>query len=368
MELFLNITSLVLSFFVTVLAIPPILRVAKAKKLFDPVNERKVHTRNIPPLGGVAIFIGFVLSCLISSNEYSFVTLKYIVAAAILVFFIGLKDDLIDIPAWKKLVVQFFAALILIIFGNIHFTTLHGMLGIYEVSEVTGMLLSLILILALMNAFNLIDGIDGLASGLAIVAASVFGVWFYLSGHFQYAIIAFALAGSLAGFFIFNVFGGRNKLFMGDAGSLLVGMVISVLVIQFNEFNLVGLTPFSIVSSPVVSFAIVVVPLVDMIRVMLIRILKGRSPFVADKNHIHHMILAFIPNHLHVTLIIISINLIFISFAFVLNESTLNINIQFLLFFVAVVITSLILPQIIRYKTTKQKKKEPIGKYVVIQH
>src|SRR5680860_30651 len=139
-------------------------------------------------------------------------------------FFTGLKDDILEISAKKKLVVQIVAAGILITLGDVRFTNLHGILGIHEINYFAGIICTLFVILLIINAYNLIDGIDGLASGLAIVSGTVFGVWFYLAGHIQFSILSFALVGSLSGFFLFNVFGHKNKLFMGDNGSLVIGL------------------------------------------------------------------------------------------------------------------------------------------------
>lgn len=174
---------------ITIIAIPPILRVARAKHLYEPFETRKVHNGDIPPLGGVAIFLGFLISAIIATDGYTFIPLKYLVASVILVFFIGLKDDLMVISPRKKLLIQVIAALILITMGNVRFTNLHGMMGIHEINYVTSLLLTLFTMLLIVNAFNLIDGIDGLASGLAMLAATVFGIWFYLVENISYAIM-----------------------------------------------------------------------------------------------------------------------------------------------------------------------------------
>jgi len=279
MELTLTLTAFIISFALVLISIPPIVKVAHEKKLFEPFHERKVHKQVVPPLGGVAIFIGFTLSSIISTDGISFDALKYIIAAVIVMFFIGLKDDLMDISAKKKLIVQIFAAVILVGLGDVRFTNLYGIFGIYEVSATLSFIISVFAIVVIMNAFNLIDGIDGLASGLAIFSSSLFGIWFYMNGNPRFSILSMALAGSLTGFFFYNVFGKKNKMFMGDTGSLIIGLVISTLVIKFNEFNVNNTGIHGITSAPLVSFAIIVVPLIDTLRVMTIRVLSKRSPF-----------------------------------------------------------------------------------------
>ena len=353
MEVFLILLAIVLGFSIVVISVPPILRVARQKQLFDSVDERKIHTSSVPPLGGVAIFLGFVLSTIVSTDGYSFDSLKYIIASIILMFFIGLKDDMLVISARNKFVVQLFAAALLITLGNLQITNLHGVFGIYGINHISGIILSLFIVLALVNAFNLIDGIDGLASGLAMLASFVFGAWFFIAGHIQFAIMSLALTGSLAGFFIFNVFGQRNKLFMGDTGSLVIGLIVSVLVIKFNEFNLFKTSNYYIANSPAVSFAIVIVPLVDTLRVFTIRLLKGKSPFAPDRNHIHHRLLELVPSHFRVSLILISANTFLIALALLFNHINFNVSLQFFAVFVLAILFSFIPTWILKGEKVK---------------
>lgn len=339
-----------LGFLMTIAAIPPILKVAREKHLFDAPNERKLHTRAIPPLGGIAIFIAFVLSVILSSHGLSFYPIRYIIAAILLMFFIGLKDDLIIISAWKKFAVQIVSVFMLLILGNVEITNLHGLAGIYEIHPVIGFPLTIFIMLAIVNAFNLIDGIDGLASGLAIIASFGLGSWFYMAGYLQYAIMAFALTGSLAGFFLFNVFGNSNKLFMGDTGSLVVGMIVAILVVRFNELNIHKTALYAIGAAPSVSFAIVMLPLMDTLRVMTIRIFSGRSPFSPDKNHIHHRLLELFPNHLTVTLLMVSSNLVIIALALLLNNQLKSVSYQFLIIFTFSLLMSFVPSLILKWR------------------
>ena len=360
MEYFLTIGALLISFIIVLVVIPPILRVARAKHLFEPFEERKIHTEIIPAFGGVAIFIGFTVSTILASDGYDFDSLKYIIVAVILLFFIGLKDDLVDISARKKLAIQIFAAFILITLGNIRFTNLHGILGTYDIGFITSITVSLFSIVVIINAFNLIDGIDGLASGLSMMAATVFGVWFFIAGYYQFSIMSFALVGSLAAYFLYNVFGNKNKLFMGDSGSLIVGLIISILVVKFNEFNIVKTAPFAIGGAPAVSFAIIIVPLIDTLRVMTIRIGQRKSPFSADNNHIHHRLLSLYHSHLKVTLIIVSANVIIVAIALLLNNISLNNNIQLLIIFLTGVLFSYIPSILINIRSLRKTKNSHI--------
>lgn len=329
-----------LSLLIAIAAIPPIIRVAREKKLFDPPNERKVHSAAIPPLGGVAIFMAFTLSIILSSYGLTFYPIRYMIAAIIIMFFVGLMDDMIDISARKRFIVQIGSVLILISMANLCITNLHGLFGIHQIPFLPGAMLTLFVVVAIINAFNLIDGIDGLASGLAMMASFILGSWFFLADYIQFSIIAFALAGSLAGFFLFNVFGKKNKLFMGDTGSLVVGMILAILIIRFNEVNIDKSVLYSIGAAPSVSFALVMIPLIDTLRVMTIRISSGRSPFSPDKNHIHHRLLELFPNHLTVTLIMVGSNLLMILLALVLNKLLSSVTFQFVIIFTASVLLS----------------------------
>lgn len=356
MELLFTIGALVISFSLVILSVPPILKIARARKLFEPFEERKVHKKLIPPFGGVAIFIGFIVATIITTDGSDFEFLKYVTAAIVLMFFVGLKDDLLAISVRKKLIIQIWAALILIVLGNIRITNFHGILGIYELHYIFSVLISVFIIVVITNAFNLIDGIDGLASALAMLAAFAMGIWFYSTGHYQLSIICLALIGSLAGFFIYNVFGHSNKLFMGDSGSLTIGVIVSTLIIKFNELNILNTTALHIDAAPVISFAIIIVPMVDTLRVMTIRILQHRSPFSPDKNHIHHRLFALLENHLKVTMTLVGANVLMIGLALLVYKISLNINIQFMIVFLVGIGLSFIPSILLQVKSSHEKE------------
>ena len=346
MAIFYSLLGFFLGFAIVIFTIPPLIKVSIAKHLYDTPNARKVSKAIVPTLGGVAIFIGFILSTIIATDGYLFNELKYLIAAVIIMFFIGLKDDLMDISASKKLWVEIVTACILIGLGNFRFTNLQGAFGLYEINYATSFVITLITIIGLINAFNLIDGIDGLASGICIVISSVFGTWFILAGHEAFGIMCFSLAGSLIGFFIFNVFGKKNKIFMGDTGSLILGVVMVVLVIKFNELNIDQSLPYAVLAAPVVSMGILIIPIIDTLRVICIRLSEKRSPFSPDMNHIHHNFLKLGISHLKSTLSIVLMNILFIGFVFAFHR-TLNINLLiislFTLGFVIAYIPNLIL-------------------------
>lgn len=349
--------SYFLALALAIITIPPIIRVAKAKKLFDELNERKIHTRKVPAFGGIAIFIGFTLSTIISTNGYNIDSLKYIIAAIIILFFTGLKDDILVISANTKFVIQLMAAIMLIVMGNIRITDFQWVFRVREIGYPLSVSVSLLLIMATINAYNFIDGIDGLASGLGIFASVTFGSWFYLAGDIPWSIMSFALAGSLSGFFVYNVFGRENKLFMGDAGSLMVGLMASVLVIRFVEMNHNLTSPYAVYASPAVAFAIMFVPLFDLVRVFVIRISNKKSPFFADNRHIHHRMLRLFRSHLKITLIILTVNLLVVLCSLYFSRIRLQVNIHLLILLVLGIFFAMIPALLVSLRKKKAEAK-----------
>ncbi len=310
--------SSALAFIITFFAIPVIIQVAKDKKLFDEPDERKVHKTVIPTLGGLGIFAGFIIATLMGVPAGVSSELQYFAAAAIVVFFLGIKDDILVLSASKKFIGQLIAAGILIRFGGVSLNNMHGLLGVYEIPHIASIALSLFTIIVITNSFNLIDGVDGLAGSLGILTTIVFGSYFFYIGQITYAVIAFALAGSLISFLIYNF--SPAKIFMGDTGSLLLGLVNSILVIKF--INLAGSSSvsFPIEAAPAVGFSILMIPLFDTLRVFGLRILDRRSPFSPDRTHIHHFLLDLGFSHKKITLTCVSANIVLIAMAFSLRS------------------------------------------------
>ncbi len=315
------ISSLLISFY----AIPIIIEVAKLKNLYDLPNGRTSHEVKTPTLGGIAIFTSFVISLGLFINTRNFPDFQYFLAALTIVFFVGLKDDMLHISALKKLSGQIIAAFIIVVIADIRISNFHGFIGIAELNYYFSVFISMLSIVGLINGFNLIDGIDGLASGIGIVTSLTFGIWFALAGEMEYFIFALALVGSLVAFFRFNVFSKKHKLFMGDTGSLILGLAISVLMIHFIELNIPGTAKASVEAAPVVAIGILIIPLFDTLQVMFIRMLNGKSPFKPDKTHLHHFLLEMGFNHFRSTSIIIAGNISSIILIFSLQSLGINV-------------------------------------------
>ena len=320
----------VVSFIVTFFAIPVIIQVARERKMFDEPDERKVHKMVIPTLGGLGIFAGFILATLLCVPVGS-TTLQYYAAASIVIFFLGIKDDILILSAAKKFIGQMLAAGIIIKFGGIQITNMHGFLGIGEIPYLASVVLTLFTIIVITNSFNLIDGVDGLAGCLGLLTTLVFGCYFFYVGQIMFSVMAFSLAGSLVGFLIYNF--SPAKIFMGDTGSLLIGLFNAILVIQF--INTAG-APGAILpldSAPALGFSILIVPLFDTLRVFSLRILDKRSPFSPDRNHVHHFLLDLGFSHRKVTLLCVGANVFFIALTYSIRSmgTTLVMGILFAL-------------------------------------
>jgi UDP-GlcNAc:undecaprenyl-phosphate GlcNAc-1-phosphate transferase len=318
------------SFIVAFTSIPVVIKIADAKKLFDLPDERKVHFTPIPSLGGVGIFAAMLLSVstLVSFSETP--GLQYFLGAAVIIFFLGLKDDILLISPMKKFAGQLIAAFLLVYPGHFQLTSLHGFLGLTALNPLFSMLFSYITILVVMNAFNLIDGVDGLAGTLGLVSTLFFGVVFAIEKDFAYAILAFSMAASLLAFLIYNF--SPAKIFMGDTGSLLLGLVNAVLVIRFiNTASLPG-TALQFEAAPAIGFAALFVPLMDTLRVTVLRVYQGRSPFDPDVNHIHHLLMRRGLSHMQITGLLGLLAIGFIAFAIFTQSMGINFVITGLFF------------------------------------
>ncbi|HMT75245.1 MAG TPA: MraY family glycosyltransferase [Chitinophagaceae bacterium] len=301
------------SFIVSFLAIPIVIQVAETKNLYDIPDERKLHTKKIASLGGVGIFAGFIIASLLSIQGHLNPEFQYFFAAAIVIFFLGLKDDIVVLSASKKFIGQLLAASILIHLGDIRLDSMYGVFGIEQLPAGFGLALSYLTIIVIINSFNLIDGVDGLAASLGVLSTVVFGIYFFAIDYQAYALFAFAMAGSLVAFLIFNHH--PAKIFMGDSGSLMIGMVNAILVIKFINVAHDPFVAIPVHSSVAFGFAVLIVPLLDTLRVFSVRILNAKSPFTPDRNHVHHLFLDRGLSHAAVTFSLVLINIGFIALA-----------------------------------------------------
>ncbi len=271
---------------------------------------------------------------------------RLFLGAILLMFIIGLKDDLIPLKAWQKLVSQFIPILFLLFSDNGLIGSLYGFLGIWDISLYVSIPLTIFTIVVIVNSINLIDGADGLAATIGLSAITLLGTWFYFSGFMDHAIIAWSFSGALLGFIIFNW--QPAKIFMGDAGSLVIGLLVAFLIVQFLNLNatLPQSHPFHL-NAITVAICLLFVPLFDTLRVFTIRIINNKSPFKADKNHVHHIFMRLGFSHSRLTIVLVSINLVFITVAVLTNRLGEEVSLLFIL------IMSLILSFAVEYLIVK---------------
>lgn len=307
----------IISFIVAFLAIPVVIHIANKKKLFDVPDERKLHTHAIASLGGVGIFLGFMFSSMLMINMTANPEFKFFLSATFMLFFVGLKDDLVLLSATKKLIVQILVAAIIIHLGGIRIESLYGIAGLEALDPMIGIPLTYVTIILIINAYNLIDGVDGLAGSLGLMFSLLLGTYFYFAGMYAYSAFSFSLSAALLAFLIFNF--NPAKIFMGDSGSLVVGMIASILVLKFINVASSPNAVIPVTSAVAIGISLLIIPLVDTIRVFAVRMFNGRSPFSPDRNHVHHLILDRGNTHSSVTLLCVSANIILIMATYLLR-------------------------------------------------
>lgn len=302
--LLIDLLVLVCVMALTGIIIPQILLIAFRKNLFDEPDPRKIHKSEIPRLGGIAFFPSILLvffllygfgilandEVLIPYLYRNLLPICFISSGAILLYLVGMADDLVGVRYIAKFIVQTLSA-VLIIVGGIEMNDIHGFLGIVQLPEVVAIPLTVLLIVFIINAINLVDGIDGLASGLSAIACAFYTFVFIKSGYYLFSALAVAALGTLIPFFVYNVFGNpqkHRKIFMGDTGALTIGLFLSVMSIRICQTDLIS----GQYNPAVIAFAPLLIPCLDVVRVYLHRIKAHRNPFLPDKTHIHHKLLA----------------------------------------------------------------------------
>jgi len=304
---FIILMGFVFAFVITYVVIPVLINIAHMKNLLDVPSDRASHKVSIPTLGGLGIFIGFILSVTFWTDFSFYPKLQYIEFALIMTFFLGIKDDIVNLVAHKKALGLLVAICVLVIWGEVRITNFYGLFGVYQLNEYVSVIFSIFTIFTIVNAFNLIDGINGLCASMAIITSVFFGYWFFLEGSmasYQLVIIITSLIGALFAFLRFNI--SPARIFMGDTGSLIIGLFIAIFAIEFLETNLLLRLPSSpkVFSAPVLAIGVMAIPLCDMVKVFVIRLVKRRSPFMADKNHIHHVFLRLGYSHTQTTFVL----------------------------------------------------------------
>lgn len=307
------------TFVLTWYLIPKVLWVSKEKNLMASMNSRSAHKVETPSFGGVAFYITLILMLSILQGLRLTYAGNHLIAAITVLFMVGLKDDLVVSTAKVKLFGQLTAACFIIFSPELQLTSLYGFLGIYEIPAILGYFITAFFIVALINAYNLIDGIDGLASFVGIVISLSYALIFYGTGHSYYMMVSVGLAGVLCGFIRYNFSRGRKKIFMGDSGSLIIGLILGFLTIKHLVMEpsqpLIG-QGYDPANRLLFLSCVLFVPVFDTLRVMMIRIIGGVSPFSADRNHAHHVLLDLGLKHWQASMSLALLNLMVISIFF----------------------------------------------------
>ncbi|MBD8491140.1 undecaprenyl/decaprenyl-phosphate alpha-N-acetylglucosaminyl 1-phosphate transferase [Echinicola sp. CAU 1574] len=310
----LIIFSVLTAFFIGVIITPMLIFFIKKGNLLDKPGGRKIHKYSVPSMGGIAIFLALLGGVLIWLNFQQLVEIRFFMMGLGIMFILGLRDDLVELTAYQKLIGQLIAIITVVVLGDVRIHSFYGFLGIDELPIWFSYSLTIFSIIGLTNAFNLIDGLDGLASTLSLITFVFLGSWFIYSDYTTYGFIAFTFVGAILSFMVYNWH--PAKIFMGDTGSLTLGFTLSVLCIKFIEAN--GTVPegmFKFDAPLTTSIVLMIVPFYDTLRVFIRRASKGKSPMAADKSHVHHFLLRMGFRHDQVALILGSVKILFILIA-----------------------------------------------------
>lgn len=300
--------SFLVSLSLTINAIPVIIRISYLKDLMAKIEEKSSHEEVTPTLGGVALFASTLIGYFLWENPTEGRDMHLLISSVIILFFLGIKDDILILSPKKKLIIQIAVALLVTTLGNVRISNLFGLFGIYELNYVISLLFTVFTFISVINAFNLIDGIDGLAGTVGLFIATIYCYLFINLEKYGIATLAASLGGAILGFLRFNL-SRSSKIFMGDTGSLIMGFIITYFSIKYiainNNFQFSSKYQYD---APILAIIILLVPLFDTLRMFTIRILSGKSPLIGDRNHMHHLLIDNGLGHFTASLMLIGFN------------------------------------------------------------
>ena len=319
------------SFLLTFYTIPTVVKISRRKNLMDEPGSRSSHLRKIPNLGGISMFYSLAVCASIFAFEL-FDLYKFLFASLVILLYIGVMDDIVVMRAYKKLFAQIIVTSLMVIGSDVRIRSFFGLFGVYELNYFFSVAISIFTFIVLINAFNLIDGIDGLAGGYSILCSAMFGISYYRLGEYNYPLVVLSgvIIGCVIGFLYFNLSNYRNnKIFMGDTGSMILGFLLAFTAICFIDIfidkELPEVPRYYLQSAPAIAMAILILPIIDTLNVFIIRICNGKSPFVADKNHIHHSLLKLGLTHRRSTVYILMYYLFIVSVAYFFRHINVNV-------------------------------------------
>ena len=333
------IFALVISGGIVYVTVPLLRSVAFKLDLYDkPDDDRKLHTEYVPTLGGIALFIAFFIGFSVSGFASQMQGYSYFAAGILMLFFTGMKDDLVGLSPIKKLAVEVAVGLMLIFGSGIYIKNFYGVLGFSELPYIVAVTITLFTMIVVVNAYNLIDGVDGLAGGIGVIASLFFGIGFFVAGQYPMAMLSAVVAVSLAGYLLHNFH--PASIFMGDTGSLIIGFLLAVQAIQFVGLNEIPafVDVFGSISS-VMPVAILMIPLYDTLRVFILRAKRGDSPFDPGRDHIHHILVGMGMGHRKTSLTLYAMSIAITVTTYLFSAWNVNVLILF-----SVILAIVVLP------------------------
>ncbi|MCC2591339.1 glycosyltransferase family 4 protein [Chryseobacterium sp. MFBS3-17] len=325
------IFGFVCSFLVTFFSIPVIVKISRRKNLMDEPGSRSSHIRKIPNLGGIALFYAICICASVFAYEL-FDIYRFLFASLVILLYIGVMDDIVVMRAYKKLIAQIIVSILIVVGSDVRIRSFFGIMGVYELNYYVSVIFSVLTFIFLINAFNLIDGIDGLAGGYSVICSALFGISYYRLGPYNYPVVVLTVViiGAVLGFLYYNLkrTPRGNKIFMGDTGSMILGFLLaftSILFIDiFIDKHLPNVPRYHLMSAPAIAVAVLIIPIVDTLYVMIQRIIHRKSLFIADRNHIHHKLIDLGLTHRRATLCIICYYLLVVLLAYFLRHTEVN--------------------------------------------
>lgn len=319
------------SLLITYFTVPEILKISHKKNLMDEPIDRSSHLRKIPNLGGIALFYAIAICASVFAYEL-FDIYKFLFASLVILLYVGVMDDIIVMRAYKKLIVQIVLSTLMVVGSDVRIRSLFGVFGVFELNYIFSVVFSVVTFVILINAFNLIDGIDGLAGSYSVLCSAMFGISYYRLGSYNYPLVVFCaiVIGAGLGFLYYNFSNTRKKkIFMGDTGSMILGFLLAFTAICFIDIfidkKLPGVPRYHLQSAPVVAVAILILPIIDTLNVIIIRLWNKKSPLFADRNHIHHKLLDLGLSHRRSTFYILVYYLFVVMVAYVFRHLEVNL-------------------------------------------
>lgn len=310
------------AFMVTFLFMPVLIKLLSQWQIFDSPGKHKIHRHYVPSMGGICILLGVGFSLLIGMPFSQWTELKFFFIPLAMMFVTGLRDDILTLTPLEKLIGQLLPIIIMVVFGTTMITSFYGMaLTGFTFPTYVSWFITIFTVIILTNAYNLIDGLDGLAGSVGLISLVCFGSWFALYDRQSVALVCFAFAGAIAAFLVYNW--QPSKIFMGDTGALVIGLLLSYVTLEFINVNhaLAPTDPLKFNSSVGTAVCVMIIPVFDTLRVIILRLRKLQSPFKADKNHLHHQFLKLGFSHAKSVAILVTIQLAFIAFAFAFRSA-----------------------------------------------